>query len=439
MHSDTYLAHALATAFLRGEWTADQLSGRAADMLGRRWPWLHRLAERVVTRRWGVMRPTQAQVTDFILRDAGFHRAYERYDLSVTNWLVGHEVMCPAEKARAWRLPEICTSRELANWLGVSIRELDWFADSRCLSHRHFAERRSHYRYRLVSKRFGQARLIEAPKARLKAIQRRILTGILEGIPPHLAAHAFRHGTSICTFAAPHVGRHVVVRLDLRDFFPSISRARVRAVFRTAGYPEQVATTLAELCTSITPLEIWNPHELRAGESMAELQGRYGRPHLPQGAPSSPALANLCAYRLDCRLTGLAESVGAAYSRYADDLAFSGDDAFRLSARRFSVHASAIALDEGFSVHHRKTRIMHRGVRQQLAGIVVNERLNLRRSDYEQLKATLTNCVRHGPASQNREGHSDFRRYLEGRISFVHMLNEAKGSKLKALFQRIRW
>ena len=156
---------------------------------------------------------------------------------------------------------------------------------------------------------------------------------------------------------------------------------------------------------------------------------------MPQGAPTSPALANACAYRADCRLAGLAESAGLDYTRYADDLAFSGD---RISST-FAAHAVAILMEEGFDVNHRKTRIMRQGVRQCLAGLVTNQRLNVAREDFDQLKATLTNCVRHGPVSQNRHGHPQFRLHLEGRIAFVSSLNRAKGQRLRRIFEQIEW
>jgi hypothetical protein len=150
-------------------------------------------------------------------------------------------------------------------------------------------------------------------------------------------------------------------------------------------------------------------------------------------------ISNLTAYRLDCRLSGLAKSAGAIYTRYADDLAFSGGDDFARVANRFSAHAAAVALEEGFSVNHHKTRFMRRGARQQLAGIVVNEKVNVRRRDLELLEAVLTNCVRFGPASQNRAGVPDFRAHLEGRVGFVEMVNRVQGERMKALLRAIRW
>jgi len=292
----------------------------------------------------------------------------------------------------------------------------------------------------VLAKEGGSIRLIEAPKTRLKDMQRKILAGILELIPLHDAAHGFRKGRSIKTFAAPHVGWRIVLRMDLQDFFPSLRGGRVQAFFRTAGYPEPVADLLGGICTNAVPRSVWN--SLGSGqnvERMAEARALYAWPHLPQGAPPSPALANLCAYRVDCRLSGLAAAVGARYTRYADDLAFSGDGSFERCVERFATRVSAILLEEGFTVHHRKTRIMRQGVRQYLAGVVTNKRINIVRADFDRLKATLTNCVRHGAESQNHEAHPSFRLHLEGRVGFVEMINPAKGARLRRIFEQIAW
>jgi RNA-directed DNA polymerase len=252
--------------------------------------------------------------------------------------------------------------------------------------------------------------------------------------------HGFVKGRSIKTFAAPHAGRRVVLRMDLREFFPRLSRARVQALFRTAGYPECVADLLGGLCTSAVPHDAWtraadklNPAEL------SELRRLYADPHLPQGAPTSPALANLCSFRADCRLHGLARAAGAVYTRYADDLAFSGDEEFESRVERFGAHVAAILAGEDLPLNHRKTRVMRRGVRQYLAGVVANQHVNVVRADFDRLKAMLTNCVHHGPASQNRENHPVFRRHLAGRVAFVEMINPQKGARLRRIFARIDW
>jgi RNA-directed DNA polymerase len=162
-------------------------------------------------------------------------------------------------------------------------------------------------------------------------------------------------------------------------------------------------------------------------------------PHLPQGAPTSPALSNLCALHLDLRLDALAESVGANYTRYVDDLAFSGGDPVRRRVARLGLSVAAIAREEGFDVNHRKTRVMHRAHRQTLTGIVVNEKPNIRRDEFDRLKAILTNCAIHGTASQNRDSHADFRAHLIGRIGYVMTVNALRGAKLRSIFERIDW
>jgi hypothetical protein len=352
--------------------------------------------------------------------------------------------MQPARAARRWQIPAIESVGVLAEWLQVTPSELEWFADLKRMIARRGIDgctgALSHYNYRILAKEGGAIRLIEAPKSRLKQIQKQILKEILEKIPVHPAAHGFRHGRSIRTFAAPHVGQRVVLRMDLRDFFPSISAPRVQAMFRTAGYPEPVANLLGGLCTNAAPRAMWTAKgNALDAMHMAEARQLYAWPHLPQGAPTSPALANICAHRVDCRLTGLAEACGAVYTRYADDLAFSGGEGFERGVERFANHAAAILMEERFAVHHRKTRIMRQGVRQYLAGIVVNDRLNVIRKDFDLLKAMLTNCVRYGAESQNRDGRADFRSHLAGRVSFVEMIHAQRGAKLRGLFEQIRW
>jgi retron-type reverse transcriptase len=440
MESRAAIARVLSTAFVAGDTDVEGLVERGSHALGKRWRWLRPLARRIADRFGGQTRPRQIAVTKFILSDRGFSRACTKHDLRVViNVLAGSPIMCAVRAAEPWGLPSIRTAAELAEWLGVTIGELDWFADLRGLEYKQNQERLRHYHYRPLAKRFGQVRLIEAPKPRLKEIQRRILTHILNRIPPHPAVHGFRRRRSIRTFAAPHIGRQVVLKIDLRDFFPSISAARIQALFRAVGYPEGVADQLAGLCTNTTPMEVWRGDQWQSGSRIRQAGWLYSKSHLPQGAPTSPALANLCAYRMDCRLAGLSRSVEACYTRYADDLAFSGDHQLQRVAKRFQLHVCATVMEEGFSVHHRKTRIMRQGVRQRLTGIVVNERLNVPRDDFDRLKATLTNCVRFGPQSQNRSSIDSFQNHLDGRVSFVEALNPNKGQRLRHLYDQIEW
>jgi hypothetical protein len=296
----------------------------------------------------------------------------------------------------------------------------------------------------VLTKTDGSIRLIETPKPRLKDLQRRVLAGILDRIPSHPAVHGFVKGRSIQTFATPHVGQRIILRMDLEDFFPTFPGARVQSFFRTIGYPESVADLLGGIATNAVPRTAWREVIQQPGfalgpQELWHVRAMYARPHLPQGAPTSPSLANLCSYRLDCRLSGLAQSAGAVYTRYADDLAFSGGESFDRCVARFATRVAVILMEEGFTVHHRKTRIMRSSVRQHLAGLVANHRLNVRRSDFDLLKAILTNCVRHGPTTQNREAHPNFREHLAGRIGFMESVNSEKGRRLRAIFDKIAW
>ena len=436
------LLSALAESLLSGEPTVELLVARCSRTLGRPWRWLRPLALRYLDRFADGTRPRHRDVVQFLKNDSGVQRAYAKYfqELSVDEWLNDPQRMQPVAAATSWDIPAIESVGDLANWLGVGAGELRWFADLKGLAYQKTAFQLQHYHYRILTKRFGSIRLIEAPKPRLKDLQRQILLWILDKIPPHPAAHGFVKGRSIKTFVTAHVGQRVVLRMDLRDFFPTFAGARIQAVFRTLGYPESVADLLGGICTNATPWDFWR----QVGGKIdpvcaAEAKRLYSRPHLPQGAPTSPALANICCYRLDCRLAALAESAGATYTRYADDLAFSGGKEFEKCAERFGLHVAVISREEGLGVNHRKTRIMRQGVRQHLAGLVTNARINVVRRDFDRLKAVLTNCVRSGPDSQNREGRPHFRSHLQGRIAFVEMVNLEKGRRLRAIFERIQW
>jgi hypothetical protein len=432
----------LAAGLLAGEQSRQDVLERAAHVLGRPWRWLGPLADRYLSAFDGKIRPRNRDVLRFLHADPGLRRARITHGphIRVENWLLPSPPMQPMAAAAAWELPPIESTGSLAAWLGVSVQELEWLADRSGRISREGNARLGHYHYRMLAKRSGGVRLIEAPKSRLKALQRKILAEILDRVPPHAAAHGFVKDRSIRTFALPHVGHQLLLRMDLENFFPSIAAARVQAFFRTSGYPETVADLLGSLCANSAPSASWDLVPLGiTASAIREARLDFARPHLPQGAPTSPALANICAWRLDCRLTALAHTTGLTYSRYADDLAFSGDAITTSSARRFAVHAAAIAQDEGFRVNHRKTRIMRQGVRQRMAGLVVNERLNIRRDEFDRLKATLTNCVRYSPTTQNREGHPDFRAHLEGRVAFVESVNPGKGSRLRRLLAEIRW
>lgn len=268
----------------------------------------------------------------------------------------------------------------------------------------------------------------------MKAAQRQILQGILDHVPAHDAAHGFVKGRSCLSAAQKHGGEHVVIAVDLQDFFLAVPLRRVHGLFRCIGYPWPVARALTGLCSTLTPTAI-----LEGARADRAARDRHRTSHLPQGAPTSPALANLCSYRLDCRLSGLAARLNARYTRYADDLAISGDEDLAGNLGPFLRGVAAIVQDEGFALNDRKTRIMRRNGRQYVTGLVVNQHLNVPRDVYDVLKATLHNCLRLGPASQNRGGHADFRAHLDGRVTWVETVNRRRGFRLRRMFEAIEW
>ena len=330
-------------------------------------------------------------------------------------------------------LPHLKTPSDLADWLEIPLGRLGWLTHRFCEDHRPASLQAAHYHFRWITKKTGGHRLIEAPKASLKEAQRKVLHGIIERIPPHQNAHGFINGRSIVSNARPHVGAYTVLKLDLENFYPSVRYGRVVAIFRSVGFSRDVAIWLARLTTSAVPHDVRGP---AGGHS--SVWSYYPR-HLPQGAPTSPALANLSAYSLDVRLTGMARAYDVTYTRYADDLTFSGSHRFAAAVRDFAPLVNKIIRGERFVVNRRKQRVIRRNKRQTVTGVVVNEKTNISRAAYDTLKAILTNCARHGPSSQNRDDHGDFAGHLRGRIAHVAHLNPRRGAKLLQLYQTIDW
>jgi hypothetical protein len=266
-----------------------------------------------------------------------------------------------------------------------------------------------------IPKAKGGTRRIAAPRAPLRKVQREILDKILAKVPMHDACHGFVAGRSTVTNARPHVGSAIVLKLDLKDFFPTVHYRRVRGLFRFLGYNDAVAGTLAGLTT-------YRPKTVGGDVVWPGM--------LPQGAPTSPALANLACRRLDRRLDRLAAKCGATYTRYADDLTFSFDKnpepALRIG--RFLWWVDAICQQEGFVERADKRRILRAKHQQRVTGIVVNAAVHVPRADRKRFRAILHNCKKTGVDAQAR-GNDDFAAYLRGYAAYVHMVDPELGKK----------
>lgn len=357
---------------------------------------------------------------------------------AVERWLLRPARMQAAVTALdGLALPNWADDQQLAQALGVGVADLSWLARPlwqmapRGQENKRLAA--SHYRHLLMAKSRGGFRLLEVPKQQLAAVQRLLLRHLLNVIPVHEAAHGFVVGRSVHTHAALHAGQAVVCAFDLRDFFHSISSAQVTALWRSLGFPAGVAAQLTALTTVVTPVAV--RERLLDEGSITWIQStRLASAHLAQGAPTSPALSNLCAFRLDLRLSALAERFGARYSRYADDLVISGPAHLLRDFPALRGWVQGIARGEGFALHPDKTRRMPSHARQRVTGLVVNDKPNLQREEYDLLRAQLHRL------SREETVPSEDRSILQGRIAWAcQALVPSRQAKLRALFERLRF
>lgn len=216
------------------------------------------------------------------------------------------------------------------------------------------------YWWHKIPKRDGSDRLLYSPNPRLKKVQKLLLKRVFAKLKVHPACKGFRRHESTLTHARLHVGKAVVVRIDIKDFFPRTSYDRIFNYFKYLGWDNETARLLVTLCS-------------RGG--------------LPQGAPTSPILSNLVNYRMDARLAGLAAKSKAVYSRYADDLIFSFTEDNRRFVRGVVRRVSRILYEFGYQMNKPKLRIMRQHNRQVITGLVVNEKAQLPRKTRRWLRA----------------------------------------------------
>jgi RNA-directed DNA polymerase len=308
-----------------------------------------------------------------------------------------------------YKLPVWKTEEDVAAALSLSIGRL------RHMSQHRYRETVPHYVTFAIPKRSGGERLIHAPKRRLKAVLRTLNRQLVSKLPKSEQAHGFVKGRSIATNAAPHVGMAVVLHFDIKDCFPTIHFGRVRGLLIALGYSYPVAAALAVLMTEA-------PRQPVAAEGKL-----YHVPTGPrvcvQGAPTSPGLCNAILLRLDHRLAGLARKHGFAYTRYADDLTFSGNDTAKIA--KFMKLVPVIVAAEGFTVNAEKTRILRAGRRQAITGVVVNKAMGLSRQERRKLRAALhRQRVAHDTADVGE------RLRLHGKLAYLFMLNRAQAVAL---------
>lgn len=312
-------------------------------------------------------------------------------------------------------IPVFSAPEDIAKAMNISVSQLRFLGFHRSIS------KVNHYRRFAMPKKTGGTRKISAPMFKLKDVQHWVLENILNKISIHDAAHGFVANRSIVTNAAPHAKAAVVVNFDLKDFFPTITFKRVKGVFRHMGYSEAVATILALICT-----------EADVDEAMLDGEKWFignGERHLPQGAPTSPAITNILCQKLDKRLTGLAKKMNFNYTRYADDLSFSSGDTKHINSLQQLL--PKIITEEGFVLHPDKTKIMRNGAKKEVTGITVNDKLGVDRKTLKKFRAALHNIETKGAAHAHWGSSGHIISSMEGYANFVLMVDKEKGGKLK--------
>ncbi|MEO8700736.1 MAG: reverse transcriptase family protein [Kofleriaceae bacterium] len=320
-------------------------------------------------------------------------------------------------------IPVLHTATDLATAIGVPLGQLRFLAFAREVS------TTTHYRRFTIPKRTGGERLISAPRIRLKRVQHWILEKLLEPLVLAEPAHGFRAGRSTVSNALPHLGAAVVINIDLKDFFPTVTYPRVKGLFRKLGYSEEIATVLGLTCTEPDIVE-------------TTLDGiRYyvarGARRLPQGAPTSPAITNALCRRLDRRVAGYAAKHGYTYTRYADDLTLSSKQA---DARVGACLAflRKVVVTEGFAIHPDKIRVVRKGRRQEVTGVVVNDKPGVPRDELRKFRALLYQIDKDGPAGKTWGAGGDVLTAALGFASYVAMVDREKGAALRAKVLALR-
>jgi len=310
---------------------------------------------------------------------------------------------------KRYGLPVWKTEGDVAAALSLSLGQL------RHMSQHRYRETVPHYLTFAIPKRTGGERLIHAPKRRLKTVLRTLDRLLVSKLPKSEHAHGFVRARSIASNAAAHVGKAVVLHFDIKDCFPTIHYGRVRGLLIALGYGYPVAAALAVLMTEA-------PRQPVAAEGKL-----YHVPTGPrvcvQGAPTSPGLCNAILLRLDRRLAGLARKHGFTYTRYADDLTFSGDDTAQIVA--FMRLVPTIVAAEGFALNAEKTRVLRAGRRQTVTGVTVNKAMGLSRQERRKIRAAL-----HRQQTAKVPDAAGERLRLHGKLAYLFMLNRAQAEAL---------
>jgi RNA-directed DNA polymerase len=313
-------------------------------------------------------------------------------------------------------LPELVSLSNIADAIGITTEDIVWLCYERATSEM------DHYTRFEIPKRSGGSRLISSPKPKMRVAQTWINSNILNQLTPSKYSYAFRPKTSIVDNAKQHLQKKIIVKLVVKVFFPSITFKRVRGYFEFLGYNPGVSTVLALLCTDAPRVKV----TLKGRSQIVAVGARS----LPQGACTSPALANLIASRLDSRLAGLINKLKGdwTYTRYADDLTFSTTDSEPPIGQLISA-VNRIASDEKFEIKSQKTRIMRSPRRQSVTGLVVGDEVRIPKATIKKMRALFHNIDSKGKDVVSDKLGKDALNVAHGYWAYLYMVSPAQANK----------
>ncbi len=362
-------------------------------------------------------------------REAKLHaRAEEmKRDITYIGKRYSHQLKdkeCDLDRLAQNNLPPTKSLEELAQLLNVTVNDLRFLSYDRRLN------KISHYVSYGIKKKSGGVRKISAPKPKLKFVQRAILDNLLSKLNPSKYAHGFVPNKSIVTNALPHIGSSIIINMDLKDFFPSIDYKRVYGFFKSLGYSPQISTVLALICTI--------PDEQPILVHGQKWHINNGHRTLPQGAPTSPMITNLICRKMDRRMAGIANKLGFTYTRYADDMTFSGPKSSRANIQKLKWQTHSVIKDEDLQLHPDKTKVMPNGHRKEVTGLVVNKNLNVPRKKLKAFRALLFQIEKDGLAGKTwGNPEVDLLYSIEGFAKYIYMVNPEKGKQYLNQVNRI--
>lgn len=314
-------------------------------------------------------------------------------------------------------LPILHTADDIAKAMHITIGELRFLSYSRKNS------KVNHYKRFQMAKKSGGYRLISAPMPKLKKAQHWILEHLLNHVSVHENAHGCVLEKSIKTNATPHIGKAVVINQDFKNFFPSVTYTRIKGVFTSLGYSHQVATIFALICSEPKILDV----SLLGDNYYAQRGDRF----LPQGAPCSPAITNILCKKLDYRLSGLAKKYNFVYTRYVDDITFSGTVEAYPNISKILKYSRYIVKSENFTLHPEKLRIMKRNVRQEVTGVVVNEKANIPKASLKRFRTLLFQIEKDGIEGKYWTKGGNVLAQIDGYANYIFQIDPVKGAIYK--------